>query len=212
MPDIWCLWEGQSSPVDSGIVTCDIRLAKNFCARASGRAPWRQEPSSVLLSLQKTQAHLLAGNQDDAGHRLHFSHPGSQDYLILLYQLAGREGRATGLLVSNSCSLRGHLPQTSLSLLSPKPSILPDPHSPPHIPCLPLTASIAFPVLRSCDPGRTEPHSQRAQSRMGVGSQSYQPLSSSANGEAGSCWAQERHWDPGTPHSGITQTVSTEGE
>jgi hypothetical protein len=158
------------------------------------------------------QPHLLAGNQDDAGHSLYFSHPGSQGNLILLYQLSGREGRVTGLLISNSFSLRRRLPRTFLSLLSPKPSILPDPHSPPHIPCSPLTASVASPVLQSSDPGKTEPHSRRAQSRMDVGSQGYQPLSSSAIGEAGSCWAQERHWDPGTPRSGITQTVSTEGE
>lgn len=201
----------QSSSVQSGILTCDMRLAKNFCARASGQAPWRQEPSSALLSLQKAQAHLLAGNQDNAGHRLHFAHPRSQNHLIFLYQLAGREGRVTGLLISNSCSLCRLLPWISLPLLSPKPSILPDPHSPPHIPCSPLTATAASPVPQSCGPGRTEPHSRRAQSRMGVGS-NYQPLSSSAIGEAGSCRAQERHWDPGTPRSGITQTVSTEGE
>lgn len=193
----------QSSPAESGIVTCDMRLSKNFCARASGQAPWRQEPSSVLLSLPKAQAHLLAGDQDNAGHRLQFSHPRSQDHLVLLYQLAGREGRTTGLLISNSYSL---------PLLSPKPSILPDPHNPLHNPCLPLTVSVASPVLQSCGPDRTEPHSRRAQSRMGVGSQSYQSLSSSAIGEAGSSPAQERHWDPGTPRSGITQTVSTEGE
>lgn len=125
---------------------------------------------------------------------------------------SGREGRATRLLISSSCSLCRLLPWTSLPLLSPNPSILPDPHNPPHILCSPLTAGVASPVLQSCDPGRTEPHSQRAQSQMGVGSRSYRPLSSSAIGEAGSSRAQERHWDPGTPRSGITQTVSTEGE
>lgn len=193
-------------------MTCDMRLAKNFCAGTSGKAPRRKEPSSVLLSLQKVQAHLLVGNQDDARHRLYFSHPRSQDHFILLYQLAGREGRATGFLISNSCSLCGLLPWTSSPLLSLKPAFLPDPHSPPHIPCLPLTVSAASPVPQSCGPGRTEPHSRRAQSRMGVGFRSYQPLSSSAIGKAGSCRAQERHWDPGTPRSGITQTVSTEGK
>lgn len=72
-------------PCQSGILTCDMRPARDCCARASGQAPWRQEPSSGL-SPQKAQVHLLAGNQDNAGQRLHFCHLRSQSHHILLYQ------------------------------------------------------------------------------------------------------------------------------
>lgn len=124
----------------------------------------------------------------------------------------GRESRATGILISYSCCFCRLLPWTSLPLLSLSSSILPDPHSPPHIPCSPWTVAVASPVLQSFGPDRTEPHSQRAQSRMRVGRGSFQSLSSSAIGEAGSSQAQERHWGPGIPRSGITRTGSTEEE
>lgn len=128
--------KGIELPCQSGMLTCDMRPARDCYARASGQAPWRQEPSSALPP-QKVQVHLLVGNQDNAGQRLHFRHLRSQSHLILLYQLAGREDRATGILISNSYSLCGLLPWTSLPLFSLNPYILPEPHNPLHIPAHP---------------------------------------------------------------------------
>lgn len=60
--------------------------------REQGAAPGRLGPSSAL-PLPEVQAHLLIGNQDNAGHAPHLPCLGGQDHFVLLDQLGGHTHR-----------------------------------------------------------------------------------------------------------------------
>lgn len=61
-----------------------------YYARAG---PLGQQGPHSALSLQETQAHLLMGNEDNAGHTLHLPCLRGQGHLILLDQLGGKRIR-----------------------------------------------------------------------------------------------------------------------